>query len=223
LRATEAIAGDDPAPRWHLRVRVLDALYAGGDSVAARAAVDTLRRFSGARLSSDVRARSAQYEDIAVVTQWELWHGDRHGLTRALARLGDGGLAKDSLRRQVANHIGGALLKAIAANTGGSRNVASVDSLDGLLAMNVAAPYEWPGLYSALAAARLYEINGRANRALTAVRRRVTYFPESTYLAAALELEARVDAQLGNAAEGAKARARSSSMMPARPRSRRLP
>jgi len=223
LRATEAIAGDDPAPRWHLRVRVLDALYAGGDSAAARAAVDTLRRFSGARLSSDVRARSAQYEDIAVVTQWELWHGDRHGLTRALARLGDAGLAKDSLRRQVANHIGGALLKAIAANTGGSRNVASVDSLDGLLAMNVAAPYEWPGLYSALAAARLYEINGRANRALTAVRRRMTYFPESTYLAAALELEARVDAQLGSATEGAKARARASSMMPARPRSTRLP
>jgi hypothetical protein len=98
-----------------------------------------------------------------------------------------------------------------------------VDSLDGLLAMNIVAPFEWPGLYSALAAARLYEINGRANRALTAVRRRMTYFPESTYLAAALELEARVDAQLGNATEGAKARARSSSMMPARPRSTTLP
>ena len=53
-------------------------------------------------------------------------------------------------------------------------------------------------LYSALAAARLFAINGQPNRALTAVRRRISYFPETTYLAAALDLEARVDEQLGN-------------------------
>jgi tetratricopeptide (TPR) repeat protein len=201
LRATEAIAGDDPVPRWHLRIRVLDALYAGGDSIAARAAVDTLRRFADAALSSDARARSAQYEDIAVVTQWELWHGDRHGLPRAVARLSAGGLSGDSLRRQVANHIDAALLHAVAANTGGSRDVASVDSLDRLLAMNVVAPLEWPGLYSALAAARLFAVNGQPRRALTAVRRRMSYFPENTYLAAALDMEASVDMQLGNTAD----------------------
>ena len=203
LHATEAIAGDDPVPRWHLRIRVLDALYAGGDSVAARAAVDTLQRFANAPLLSDVPARSAQYEDIAVVTQWELWHGDRHGLTRALARLTAGGLPKDSLRRQVVNQIDAALLRAIAANTLGSHNLASVDSLDRLLAMNVVAPFEWPGLYSALVAARFFAINGEPNRALAAVRRRMSYFPESTYLAAGLDLEARVDVQLGNATDAA--------------------
>ena len=198
LHATEAIAGNDPVPRWHLRIRVLDALYAGGDSVAARAAVDTLRRFADAPLPSDIPARSAQYEDIAVVTQWELWHGDRHRLTRALARLAAGGSPGDSLRRQVANHIDEALLRAIAGNTLGSRNLASVDSLDRLLAMNAFAPFEWPTLYAAIAAARLFAIDGQPDRALTAVRRRVSYFPESTYLAVALDMEARLDAQLGN-------------------------
>ena len=188
---------------WHLRIRVLDALYAGGDSVAARAAVDTLQRFANAPLLQRRSARSAQYEDIAVVTQWELWHGDRHGLTRALARLTAGGLPKDSLRRQVVNQIDAALLRAIAANTLGSHNLASVDSLDRLLAMNVVAPFEWPGLYSALVAARFFAINGEPNRALAAVRRRMSYFPESTYLAAGLDLEARVDVQLGNATDAA--------------------
>lgn len=206
LRATEEIAGDDPVPRWHLRIRVLDALYAGGDSVAAQAAVDTLRRFADALLPSDLRARSAQYEDIAVVTQWELWHGDRHGLTRALARLTEGSSPADSLRRHVANHIDAALLRAIAANTLGSHDRASADSLDRLLAMNAVAPLEWPGLYPALAAARLFALNGQPNRALTAVRRRLSYFPESTYLSAALDLESGFDAQLGNTTEAALVR-----------------
>ena len=92
--------------------------------------VDTLRRFADAPLPNGVRARSAQYEDIAVVTQWDLWHGDRHWL-RARSPLDPGGSPRDSLRRQVVNRIGVALLHAIAANTGGSRNMASVDSLEG--------------------------------------------------------------------------------------------
>ena len=106
----------------------------------------------------------------------------------------------------VANRIAAALLRAIAANTGGSRDLASVEALDGLLAANVLAPFEWPGLYSALVAGRLFAINGQPQRALTAVRRRVTYFPESTYLTASLSLEAQLAAQIGDSASAAAVR-----------------
>jgi len=206
LKATEALEDVDWAPRWRLRVRVLDALYAAGDTAAGRAAVDTLRRFADAPLANDMRARSAQYEDITVVTQWQLWHGDRGGLTRALERLSGGASPRDSLRRVVANRIDAALLRALAANTFGARDLASVDALDGLLATNVLAPFEWPGLYPALVAARLYAADGQPVRALSAVRRRVYYFPESTYLAASLALEARLATQVGDAAGAAAVR-----------------
>jgi tetratricopeptide (TPR) repeat protein len=205
LRTTEALARDDPVPRWHLRIRVLDALYADGDTAAAQAAVDTLRRFADAPLASDLRARSAQYEDITVVTQWQLWHGDRRALSRVLKRL-TVGAPSDSLRRVVASRIDASLLRALATNSGGSRDLASVDTLDNLLASNVLAPFEWPWLYPALVAARLFVISGQPHRALTAVRRRVQYFPEATYLAASLALEARLASELGDTASAAAAR-----------------
>jgi hypothetical protein len=198
LRATQALSDPDPVPRWHLRIRILDALYGGGDTTAARAAVDTLRSFADAQLARDPRARSAQYEDIAVVEQWRLWRGDRRGLTRALQRLTSEASPPDSLRRVVANRIAAALLRAIAANGGGSRDLATVEMLDSVLAENVQAPFEWPWLYPALVAARLFAINGQPQRALAAVRRRANYFPESTYLATSLELEADLAAQLGD-------------------------
>ena len=206
LRATTVLGDADPVPRWHLRIRVLDALYAGGDTAAARAAVDTLRPFANAPLSLDPRARSAQYDDVSVVTQWQLWHGERRGLGRALQRLTGGASPPDSLRRIVVNRIAAALLRTIAANTGGSRDVASVDTLDAVLAANVLAPFEWPGLYPALVAAQLFAANGRADLALTAVRRQLYYFPESSYLAASRALEARLAAQVGDTAGAAAAR-----------------
>jgi tetratricopeptide (TPR) repeat protein len=200
VRATEALRDAEPVPRWHLRIRVLDALYGGGDTAAARAAIDTLRSFADAPLANDARERSAQYDDITVVTQWRLWAGDRRGLARALQRLTAAGSPRDSLRRVVANRMAAALLRAIAANTDGSRDLETVVALDDLVAANVVAPFEWPWLYPALVAARLFAINDRPQRALTAVRRRATYFPESTYLSASLELEARLAAQLGDSA-----------------------
>ena len=206
LRATEGLGESDPVPRWHLRIRVLDALYAGGDTAAARAAVDTLRPFADAPLSTNARGRSAQYDDLSVVLQWQLWHGDRSGLARALERLTAGASPRDSLRRVVANRISAALLRAIASNVGGSRDPPTIETLDTLVAANVLAPPEWPGLYPALVAARLFAANGRADRALTAVRRQMPYFPESSYLAPSLALEARLAAQLGDTASAVEAR-----------------
>jgi hypothetical protein len=206
LRATESLGDADPVPRWHLRIRVLDALYAGGDLAAARAAVDSLRPFADAPLSTNSRARSAQYDDMSVVMQWELRDGDRRRLARTLERLTPGASPRDSLRRVVANRISAALLRAIASNMGGSRDPATVETLDALVAANVLAPLEWPGLYPALVAAQLFEANGRADRALTAVRRRAHYFPESTYLAPSLALELRLATQLGDTASAAALR-----------------
>ena len=61
-------------------------------------------------------------------------------------------------------------------------------------------------IYPALVAAQLFAANGRADLALTAVRRQLYYFPESTYLAASRALEARLDAQVGDTASAAAAR-----------------
>jgi hypothetical protein len=112
----------------------------------------------------------------------------------------------DSLRRVVANRIAAALLLAIATNTGGARDVATVVALDEIVAANALAAFEWPGLYPALVAARLFALNGQPDRAIAAVRRRVNYFPESTYLAPSLELEAQLAAQLGDTVTATAAR-----------------
>jgi tetratricopeptide (TPR) repeat protein/TolB-like protein len=203
LRATDAIKANDLVPRWHLRVRVLDGLYGGGDTTAAAAAADSLRPFADAPLARDLRARSAQYDDIAVVAQWRLWHGDRAGAARAVERLTAGASPPDSLRRVTVNRIAAALIHAIAANSNGSRDFVAVDTLDRMIAENVGAPVEWPGLYPALVAARLFALNGKPERAVAAVRRRTTYFPETTYLKASFELEAALAAQLGDSATAA--------------------
>jgi hypothetical protein len=100
----------------------------------------------------------------------------------------------------VANRISAALLRAIASNTDGSHDLAAVDTLDALVADNVVAAFEWPGLYPALVAARLYSANGQPRRALNAVRRRTGYFPETTYLAASLELEGQLAHEVGDTA-----------------------
>lgn len=198
LRATEALGEVDPAPRWHIRIRVLDALYAGGDSSAARAAADSLRGFADAPLARDAHARDTQYEDIAVVTQWRLWHGDHRTLARALGRLSARNVPGDTPRRVVANRAAAALLRAIAANTNGARDLAVVEALDTLLVTESAATYDWPRLYPNLAAARMFVLNGHPDRALAAARRRVPFFPEAMYLAPSLAMEARLRTQLGD-------------------------
>lgn len=200
LRATEALGDVDPAPRWHLRIRVLDALYAGGDSAAARAAADSLRRFADGPLARDAHARDTQYEDIAVVAQWELWHGDRRTLARALDHLSAGKAPGDTPRRVVANRVAAALLHAVAANMNGARDLAAVEALDTLLVTESAATYDWPRLYPNLAAAHLFVLNGRPDRALVAARRRVPFFPEGMYLTPSLAIEATLRAQLGDTA-----------------------
>jgi len=129
----------------------------------------------------------------------------RRGLARAVDRL-SANSPSDSLRRVIANRVDVALLRALGANTGASRDLASVDSLDHLLANNAFSSFEWPGLYPALVAARLFDINGRPDRALTAARRHVQYFPESAYLAASLVVEARAALQLGDTATARAAR-----------------
>jgi hypothetical protein len=52
----------------------------------------------------------------------------------------------------------------------------------------------------------LFASNGQPSRALTAVRRRIFYFPESIYLAPSLTLEADLAGQLGDTVTAAAVR-----------------
>ena len=58
----------------------------------------------------------------------------------------------------------------------------------------------------ALVAARLFAAAGRADRALTAVRRRAPYLPETSYVAPSLGLEAQLAEQLGDSVSAAAVR-----------------
>ena len=75
-------------PRGHLRVRISDAIYWGGDTALASVAAESLGRLISARppLVTD-QDRHAYYYDLCTVEQWRLSHDDLRTAPASIARL----------------------------------------------------------------------------------------------------------------------------------------
>ena len=170
-----------PATRAHLRLRVLDALYGGGDSAAAVTAAHQLAAAHRDRLPNS----SA---DACVLAQWQLRQGDT---SSARALLDDLGKTDDfapviaGTAPQVCAEL---LAAALAVHAGAPDAHARMLALDSLMFTTVAAGDA--AAYAHLAIAELYQHLHEPALALAALRKRP--FAESVwprYLASSVRME----------------------------------
>jgi serine/threonine-protein kinase len=190
-----------PLPRHHLRQQVRDALYWGGDSTAASAAVGVLAQHAGAEWAGGAAERAAQYHDLCVSEQWRLWHGDVRTGDRAIARLAEASAPDDAAGLVSANRACATLLGALLAAGARRRDAsAKLDRLDSLM-QTVPAPAIHPETmadYGNLVVARLRERGGNRHGALAAARRRRYFMDWPLYLSTFLLEEGRLAALTGD-------------------------
>lgn len=191
LDVTEQLEALQPGTRAHLRLRVLDALYGGGDTAAARAAAERLAREVDGTPQSLARARAIQLADACVVGQWRLARGEAAGAERVVAQLRKAAAPRDAVPVGTAPAACAELLDAQLAVTTRRRDalerVQRVDSLV-LGGPAVGDAVAW----APLLVARMYERLGRRDAALAAVRRRPYMSGWPRYMAATLEAERRL-------------------------------
>lgn len=176
LEATEQLAEDRSRLRMALRLRVLDRLYASGDSIAAAAAV--------ARLTSSTTS-DAPAEDACVVDQWRAWALPTAPMGKPAARPAQNDPALTNSGPCVALRDA---IEAVRSRTATAPVlVAQFDSVMQAEDLGPDMPH-----YAGLALARLYDELGETSHALTAVRKRPQMRPWPRYLASQLYLEGRL-------------------------------
>jgi eukaryotic-like serine/threonine-protein kinase len=174
------------------RMRVLDALYWEGDTLAGKASGRRLLRRLAAP-GRDQPARESQLADLCAVEQWRLWHGDTASAPSAIARLQSSSKTAVCAAMVVALH---AVIAKQAAAAG------LVDRLDSLLRQGPIVE----GLEQAnLVLARLREVQGNLASALVATRRRPLSPGGEMYLSTYLKEQGRLAARLGQRAEAIRA------------------
>jgi len=194
-----------PGSHAWLRLRVLDALYAEGDTVAAYAAANELAELVGVKLAGASTGSDVWLADACVLAQWRLTHGDTTGVAGIVASLAQAQrtAAPPLLVSTAPNACAVLLDAALAVALGRPDASARLQRADSMvftpqIAGDAAA-------YAPLLMARLHERRGSAALALRAVRRRTYMAGWPRYLANAWVTEARLAAQVGDAAGAAAA------------------
>lgn len=197
LDITEQLQELQPGTRAHLRLRVLDALYANGDTAAANRAVTQLTRIADARLATVPEAQATQLADLCVLEQWRLAHGERRSASRTIARLREAGTLIATVPVAAPPLACAELLSAMHAVAMREPNaLAQVQRLDSLMLTGPAVSDA--ATYAHIVVARLYERLGATDLALGAIRRRgyMTGWPR--YLATARREEGRLALAVGD-------------------------
>lgn len=196
LALAEQVGDLQPGARAHLRLRVLDALYGGGDTAAARDAAAQLAPSADAPLAEDSRAREIQLADACVLAQWRIAHGALGGVKAIIAREADAGMTREMVPVGAAPGACAPLLEAQLAVAAKRKDaMARVQQVDSLMLSGPAVSDA--GSYAPLLVSRLYEALGDRRRALTAVRRRPFMTGWPRYEVAHLTQEARMAAGVG--------------------------
>ncbi len=202
LALTENLQTLEPGSRAHLRLRVLDGLYGGGDSTAAAAAAQALGEYADAPAPSSSDARALQLADMCILEQWRVWHGMTQGATRVIATLRRSLLPRVvvplSPNQVACGDILDAIVSVFTARTSALRDVVRLDSL-----MLGGPAVSDAGTYAHIVVARLYERLGEPRRALEAIRNRTYMVGWPRYLATARQEEGRLATLLGDR-EGAR-------------------
>ena len=193
LAITDALEQVQPRPRFHLRIRVLDGLYGGGDPDAAVQAAQELASHASAPLSDRVEERAFQYADICAVEQWRLWHGDLDAADRSIAQLRSASFPRDSSATVSFASLCATLLDALLAELQARPDAdALLAQLDSLMRTDPEGSYGFENLV----VAHLHEAQGDLAAAHESLRRRVYFF--TRYLSTYLREEGRLAALIGD-------------------------
>jgi hypothetical protein len=192
------------APREELRRTLNEALFWGGDSMAARAAATRLGLTADAPPMRGSTAR-AQYQDICALGLWRAARGDAAAAATSAQRLRatriPGLTGLDSVSFVQYRDFCPALLDAIRAVTVGAPDAnALVAVADSMSQVNIFEVCCGEAVTDAnLILARLWEATGDIASALRAVRRRAGgYFLEPLYMSTFLREEGRLSALTGD-------------------------
>ena len=167
-----------------LRLRVLDALYAQGDTALAGTAAAELARGSE---RSVAEVASASTADACVLGQWRLAHDDTSGVTQAVATLRTPGNSDAAGPAAACATLLQAWLDVATGRADARKRLERTSAL----AFTPVAAGE-VSAYAPILLARLHERLGDRRRALEVVRRRPYMAGWPAYLATALALEGRL-------------------------------
>ncbi|MEO5816087.1 MAG: BTAD domain-containing putative transcriptional regulator [Gemmatimonadaceae bacterium] len=188
--------------RVALRLAVLDALYAEGDSAAARTAARELASTTGLVAAAGPATSAMWLSDVCVLAQWQLVRGDSAWARKAVAVLRTQPAIRSGSVVSAAPGVCAELLDVSLAVASRSRDAhARLRQLDSLvLTPQVAGD---ASAYAHILISRLHERLADAPGALAAIRRRsyMTQWPR--YLASSLREEGRLAQRTGDK-EGAR-------------------
>jgi hypothetical protein len=193
-----------PGSHASLRLRLLDRLYAEGDSASADAAARELAGVTGPAASSSTTSSGIWLADMCTLAQWRLAHGDTAGVRAAVAALASAqDVAGPPLLVSSAPNVCAILLDvslAVALSAPDARvRLARLDSM--VFTPQVAGDAI---AYVPLLLARLHERLGNASGGLQAVRKRTYMSGWPRYLATSVREEGRLAAASGDSS-GARA------------------
>jgi tetratricopeptide (TPR) repeat protein len=180
-----------------LRLALLDALYAEGDTADARTAAHELLATTGLVAATAPATSSAWLSDVCVLAQWQLQRGDSAWARKAIAALRTQPAMRAGSVVSAAPGVCAELIDVSLAVASRSRDAhARLRQLDSLvLTPQVAGD---ASAYAHILIARLHERLNDAPGALAAIRRRsyMTIWPR--YLASSLREEGRLAQQTGD-------------------------
>jgi DNA-binding SARP family transcriptional activator len=189
----------------HLRLRMLDRLYAEGDSATAVSAARELGTVMSGRLAGGAFTSDTRLADLCVLSQWRLSQGDTTGVAMAIEDLRRAGLTtRQLLPLSAAPAACGELLDGwLAVLTRRGDAFLRVERLDSLALTSQTAGDAIA--YAPILIARLYERIGQPRQALQAIRKRVYMSGWPRYLATAWRVEGRLAELVGDHAEAQQA------------------
>jgi DNA-binding SARP family transcriptional activator/TolB-like protein len=189
----------------HLRLRVLDALYAEGDSAAAAGAVRELGLLTSGGLGAVAFTPDTRLADLCVLTQWRVSGGDTTGAQIAIDALRRAGATTRTLPPvSAAPGTCAELLDGwLAALVSRGEALTRIERLDSLALTSVTAGDAIA--YAPILMARLYQRLGRPDRALQAIRKRSYMSGWPRYQVTAWREEGRLAQLLGDHAGAQKA------------------
>ena len=183
--------GNEPVSSGALRIAVITALYAGGDTVAgARAARELTARSRVTMTPETPRPQMVtRSHDVCALVQWQLWHGEPVNVQPVVNGLRSMQRTETTSCATLIAAIDGVLNKRPNAR-------ALLDSLDIEQRVGELLSNEY---YGNIAAARLWERLGDFPRALAAARRRPhNHWAGPAFLRSFLETEQRMAERTGD-------------------------
>jgi DNA-binding SARP family transcriptional activator/TolB-like protein len=190
LAITVAIGELQPHMRTQLRLRVLDAIYGGGDAAAGERAAADLAAVADAPATGDL-SRGLQLADLCVLEQWRLAHGSAQTARATIIRLRQAPQPRSMIPVAPNQRACAVMLDAwLAVSTRAANAEQRVVALDSLTLTGPAAGDA--ANYSNILLARLYDQLGHPDRAYRAIKRRSYMTGWPRYLATSLREHARL-------------------------------